>query len=156
MSRRHTTEEFIIKAQKIHDSKYNYSYVKYEGSYIKIFIGCKKHGKFQTTPASHLKGTGCPNCGVISRTKKSIKNTDWFIIKANEKHNKKYDYSRVNYIKYFTKIKIICKKHGEFEQTPASHMTGSGCPKCANKNVTTEEFINKAKKFMEMNMIIQK
>jgi hypothetical protein len=30
-----------------------------------------------------------------------------------------------------TKVKIICKKHGIFEQTPNGHCDGRGCPACA-------------------------
>jgi hypothetical protein len=29
-----------------------------------------------------------------------------------------------------TKVKIICDKHGEFEQIPHSHLYGIGCPNC--------------------------
>jgi len=29
-----------------------------------------------------------------------------------------------------TKIKIICKNHGEFTTTPNNHLRGSGCPSC--------------------------
>ncbi len=29
-----------------------------------------------------------------------------------------------------TKVTIICREHGEFEQRPNSHLRGSGCPKC--------------------------
>jgi hypothetical protein len=32
-----------------------------------------------------------------------------------------YDYSMVEYINYYTKIKIICKEHGQFEQTSNNH-----------------------------------
>ena len=39
-----------------------------------------------------------------------------FIDKATKIHNNFYDYSLVNYINSLTKIKIICPKHGEFEQ----------------------------------------
>jgi predicted GIY-YIG superfamily endonuclease len=53
-----------------------------------------------------------------------------FIIKANEIHGDKYDYSKTNYINRRTKIKIICPIHGEFEQNPGHHLNGSGCPKC--------------------------
>ena len=75
-----------------------------------------------------------------------------FINKAIAKHGDKYDYSRVNYINSKTKVCIICKEHGEFWQTPASHLYGRGCPKCALKNnylnntnrKTTEDFIKKA------------
>ena len=53
-----------------------------------------------------------------------------FIDKSNEIHSSKYDYSLVNYINNKTKVKIICKKHGIFEQTPTHHVRGSNCPKC--------------------------
>jgi protein-arginine kinase activator protein McsA len=69
-----------------------------------------------------------------------------FIIKANEKHGEKYDYSKLEYVDAHTKVCIICPKHGEFWQTPNSHLNGCGCPKCGgNKSLTTEEFIEKAK-----------
>ena len=51
-----------------------------------------------------------------------------FIEKANLVHNNKYDYSLVNYINNKTKVKIICKIHGAFEQIPDSHLRGRGCP----------------------------
>ena len=31
------------------------------------------------------------------------------------------------------KVIIICKKHGEFVQTPLVHLSGSGCPRCGIK-----------------------
>jgi hypothetical protein len=48
-------------------------------------------------------------------------------------HGDRYDYSKVEYVKYNTKIKIICKEHGEFEQTPKDHKKGHGCKECANE-----------------------
>lgn len=72
-------------------------------------------------------------------------NTVTFIKKASKTHNNKYDYSKVDYINYNSKVCIICPKHGEFWQTPKSHTCkkACGCPKCAGKNVTTEEFVKK-------------
>lgn len=58
--------------------------------------------------------------------------TEEFIEKANVKHNNEYDYSQVEYINNIVKIKIICKKHGIFEQIPNSHLNSRGCPKCGN------------------------
>ena len=55
-----------------------------------------------------------------------------FIEKSIRIHDNKYDYSEVNYINSKIKIKIICHKHGIFEQTPASHLSGRGCAKCGN------------------------
>ena len=57
--------------------------------------------------------------------------TKEFIKKAREVHGDRYDYSKVEYEGTSTKICIICKKHGEFWQTPYSHLNGHGCSKCA-------------------------
>lgn len=44
------------------------------------------------------------------------------------------------------KVKIICEKHGIFEQTPAHHMRGNGCQLCSeNKKMTNGDFIGKVK-----------
>lgn len=49
-------------------------------------------------------------------------------------HGDKYDYSKVDYNGANVKVCIICPKHGEFMQTPSSHLSGCGCPKCRNDN----------------------
>jgi len=71
-----------------------------------------------------------------------------FIKKASIIHNNKYDYSKVDYINTKTKVIIICPIHGEFLQTPNSHLKGRGCPNCKhtpkNKH-NTKWFIEKAR-----------
>ena len=69
-----------------------------------------------------------------------------FIKKSIEKHGDKYDYSKVKYINNNTKVIIICKKHGEFQQIPQKHyLEGNGCSKCSGKyQYTTNEWILKA------------
>ena len=72
-----------------------------------------------------------------------------FIKKAKEVHGDKYDYSKVEYKNYSTKVRIICKEdgHGEFFQNPGDHLSGKGCPDCGGRaKLTTEEFIKRAKK----------
>jgi len=134
------TEDFIKKSKIIHGDVYNYSKVKYNKAIINVIIICQKHGEFLQTPNSHLNGAGCHICG---GSKKS--NTKEFIEKAKEIHQNKYDYSKVEYINTDTKIIIICKEHGEFLQTPNSHLRGCGCIICGgHKKKTTEEFIVKA------------
>lgn len=58
-----------------------------------------------------------------------------FIEKAAHIHHGKYNYDMV--LKHFvdneTKIPIICPEHGEFWQSPHSHLRGHGCSKCADK-----------------------
>jgi very-short-patch-repair endonuclease len=57
-----TNEIFIEKAKQIHNNKYDYSLVKYNGYENKVIIICSKHGKFEQTPHNHLRDAGCPSC----------------------------------------------------------------------------------------------
>lgn len=69
-----------------------------------------------------------------------------FIEKANIKHGGKYSYHHVNYINAHDKVLITCPIHGDFLQTPNSHLNGKGCPKCnGGVSKTNKEFIEKAK-----------
>jgi len=71
-----------------------------------------------------------------------MKTTKQFIKEAIKLNRDRYDYSLVNYINSKTKIKIICKEHGEFEQRPDHHLNNHGCSKCSkNKKLTLIEFI---------------
>jgi len=72
--------------------------------------------------------------------------TKLFITKAVKIHKDRYDYSKVNYINAKTKITILCKEHGEFQQTPSNHLSNFNCQKCANNyKLDTDSFIEKAK-----------
>lgn len=56
-------------------------------------------------------------------------------------HGDKYDYSKVEYKGRKEKVAIICPIHGVFHQTIEGHLSGYGCPKCANNHkYTVEEF----------------
>jgi very-short-patch-repair endonuclease len=72
--------------------------------------------------------------------------TEKFIEKAIEKHGDKFDYSLAEYINAKTEVKIICKIHGEFEQTPKNHLRGNGCSGCKNNIKKPEsDFIDELK-----------
>jgi very-short-patch-repair endonuclease len=58
--------------------------------------------------------------------------TEEFIKICSEIHQNKYDYSKTEYIKKTSKVSIICRVHGMFEQIPRSHLLGHGCAKCAH------------------------
>ena len=74
-------------------------------------------------------------------------NREEFIEKARKVHGDKYDYSKVVYKNAITKVCIICPEHGEFWQEAYSHTKGCKCQACAgSKKLTTEEFIEKARK----------
>jgi len=120
-----TLNEFIIRANDFHKNKYDYSKVTKLNSSEKIEIICPDHGNFLQSHYQHLK-TGCEKCGA---DKKKTPLPD-FISKANKIHNNKYNYSLVKYKNSYTNIIITCPLHGEFQQTPNSHLSGSGCRSC--------------------------
>ena len=76
---------------------------------------------------------------------------DKFIEKAKSIHGDKYNYHESEYKTNKLKLKINCKIHGVFEQTPNLHLRGSGCPKCGEikrvetKILTKYKFIKKSK-----------
>ena len=142
--KRLTNKEFIEKARKIHGDFYDYSKVEYINKNTKVCIVCPIHGEFWQTPDNHLKGQNCPKCANTTRGNAFRSNKDEFIKKAREVHGDKYDYSKVEYTNINTKVCIICPIHGEFWQTPYSHLQGFGCKKCNGEVYDTVTFISKA------------
>jgi len=63
---------------------------------------------------------------------------------AENFHNLKYDYSKVDYKNVDTKVLIICPDHGEFLQTPYKHINmGQGCPKCKGVKLSKDRRFSK-------------
>ena len=146
-----STEDFIEKARSVHGDRYDYSKVDYKNNRIQVEIICKEHGSFFQTPYSHLKGCGCFPCSRNRANDMMRHSTEDFIKKAKEIHGDRYDYSKVEYVTINKNVTIICKEHGEFQQTPYSHLKSNGCNKCTFRDLgisqrsNTEDFIQKAK-----------
>lgn len=135
-------ETFIENAIRVHGHIYDYTGTRYINSKTKskFFCPIDGHGTFYQTPNNHLRGQGCPKCGGTGKL-----SADSFVRVSNKKHDYAYDYSLAQYVNNKTAIRIVCSKHGEFTQTPQSHMGGCGCPLCADvKTLTTEEFIRRS------------
>ena len=142
------TIDFIEKAKEIHGDKYDYSKTVYINGSTKVCIICPEHGEFWQMPYKHLQRQGCSKC-----SKKYNYTTDEWVQEAEKIHfDKKYDYSKVNYINNHTKVCIICPKHGEFNIRPNDMLNGQGCKLCGieknkiEKVSNTNIFIEKAKK----------
>ena len=69
--------------------------------------------------------------------------TEDIIKRAKLKYGEKYDYSKISYVNYNTKITIICKKHGEFKIRPDHFFEGCGCQKCSIENVSEKQRLSK-------------
>lgn len=143
---RHDTAEWIESAKRIHGDLYDYSKSRYKGTHRNIKIICHEtdeddeHGVFKQKAYLHLQGHGCPKCGGTTRL--TIK--EW-IVKAIETHGELYDYTHSTYKNNRTPVEIKCRIHGNITVNPKSHLTGTGCAKCAkNHPYTTEEWIERA------------
>lgn len=126
------SNEYFIDTLKIKGIFDKFIYLsEYETSNKKIKIQCRKCNLiFNQKPTAHLQGMGCPKCAGINRT------IEDFIEKGRKIHGDKYDYSLLE--NKFTKEsqKIICPKHGEFEQVMSYHLFGAGCKKCAREKIS--------------------
>jgi hypothetical protein len=137
-----TKADKIVKANKIHNHKYDYSNIgdnKIIG-YKKYKIICPIHGEFEQVFDEHLRGRGCQKCSIEKSRNDPILDT----INAKSIHSDKYSYElipMVSPIRWSDKQKIICPTHGEFEQIWNNHVRGYGCPRCVKKQSSFELLI---------------
>lgn len=68
--------------------------------------------------------------------KKGLYTSAYFIEKAVVVHGDKYKYDKTVYKLARIKVCITCPKHGDFYQTPNSHLNGNGCPSCGFEAVS--------------------
>ena len=139
MARKQTQQQFIIASSLKHHYKYDYSKIHYVNNNTLVTIICPVHGEFKQRPRAHIGGKGCYRCG----REACLYSTKEFIDAAIKVHGNVFDYSKIKYIHSWNKIKIICKKHGEFNQQASQHLRGSGCPTChlQSQCLTNEVFI---------------
>jgi hypothetical protein len=75
---------------------------------------------------------------------------DIYLKKAIEIHNNNYDYSLITQLpKRDTRVKIICRMHGEFEQSFHKHLCGDGCKRCANERLGRQRIEKASNKFKD-------
>ena len=141
MPKRVTTADFVLAGGETHDYLYDYSRAVYVAAKVPLTIICNVHGEFCCTPDNHLRQkSGCPDCG----GRKQLTQQQ-FETRSNDTHGKRYDYRDAVYRAMDTKVTIVCSQHGSFEQTPASHIRGSGCPACAGRGkMTLQRFRQKS------------
>ena len=117
MGKLKTTEEFINEAIKTHGDIYDYYY---------LYRSLCKNGILNKIRHEEINYM----CNKDSRYNQLT--TEDFIVRAKLKHGDRYDYSLVKYKNMGTNVKIICKKHGMFEQIAYHHLNNSNCPACSN------------------------
>lgn len=125
-----TTAEFIAKCKAVHGDKYDYSKTVYVSAHKPATITCPIHGDFEQIVRLHHMGCGCPSCGNILKRVNQLDTPEEFLALVRSVHGDKYDYTNANYTDNLAPVKIVCRTHGAFYQTPKDHKKGNGCPKC--------------------------
>jgi len=143
MSKKLTTEDFLIKARAVHGDKYDYSKVVYVGIYDFIIIICKIHGEFKQIAKDHLKGSGCQKCANIKVPNIKL-TTEEFICRAKEIYNNRFDLSKVNYVNSQTKVVVTCLIHGDFLTKPMDFLNGHSCAGCKSDKI--KEYFSEKRK----------
>ena len=148
-----TTEVFIARAAVVHNNKFTYADAVYTGWTKKITITCPVHGNFDQVARDHLHNRGCNKCGRAKVAANQTHTKETFILRANKVHNNKFDYSQVKYINARTAVTIKCPVHGEFSQTPYTHLSSKyGCILCGHiatgkhSRSSTDKFVTTAKR----------
>lgn len=144
-------EIFVEKSVKIHGYKYDYSGTEFISVYDRLNILCIDHGLFSQLARNHLTGSGCPKCAIAKISNELSSSKEDILNRFKIKHGDRYDYSLVEYKNSSTKIKIICRDHGVFEQLPQNHILGKGCELCSieyrasKRRYTINKFVDLAK-----------
>jgi hypothetical protein len=122
----YTQQTFLKRLNDQFGAYFDYSQVVFNGTRENVTLICPEHGKFDIKAKSLLESKhACAKCsGVTSFTKKD------FVDKANEVHDKLYNYQKVKFKNTKTNVLIVCKNHGSFSQSPHHHLAGQGCPSC--------------------------
>jgi ribosomal protein L34E len=154
-----TTEDFKERLLKIHgNTNINLDKVVYVNNSTNCIFVCPEHGDFKRTPVTAYQTIECPECQKERLHNMFAKTKDQFINESVNVHGEKYDYSKFVYNSCDIPGIIIChnidadgNEHGEFIQTPSTHLGGSGCPKCAKEHMwdkrerlTTEKYLLRA------------
>lgn len=152
MRKRVTTEIFIERSKAIHGDKYDYTNSEYIKSDTKVKIRCNGCGnEWEIHAYHHFRGRGCKKCGYDTRSNQRTRTNEEFVVLAKSIHGEKFEYL-TEYTLSHSPVKIKCLEcNTTFEQVAFSHLSGRGCRKCAdkelskNKCLSPEEFEEKCK-----------
>lgn len=132
-------ELFESKCLKAGRSKEEIDECGFTKMQMNVKFTCDKHGEYNISGFRASAGARCPKCSVEDAGRQKAKlSADKFTDRANTVHGGKYDYNKTEYIAAKKKVVITCQKHGDFTQSPDSHLRGNGCSSCSS-NVSKAE-----------------
>jgi hypothetical protein len=131
-------DDFKKHANKVHKERYIYKPFQYNNGKQIFELKCPQHGWFKQRASNHLEGRGCEKCATLVTSQKLRMSQGDFLEAARQVHGDLYDYKKSKYISFHSKLTIVCKVHGPFEQSAASHLSGNQCIKCGFAKVQAE------------------
>ena len=176
MASKFNKDQFLEKAKKKFQSKFEYNLDSYKSLSSKISVLCKEtdhfgkpHGWFKITAESHLKGKG--GCKVCQYSKKYLLRNKKILYICTKIH--KINTITANLILLMAKqrkIKCDVKEHPDFYMHPNNHLSNkAGCKLCGRKRSGNlgsftkhngknylEIFLKNAPKFIKINLTTQK
>ena len=133
---RHTTVEFISKAQQAHQFRYTYDVCNYVSAHKKVQITCPTHGVFSQTPSKHLRGAGCPSCANNVRLSYAV-----ILSRIERWHPNKFEVLPFSYENTKSKISLVCR---DCTLVASKTLCGweLGCVSC-NRKTQSESYSNR-------------
>ena len=131
-----TLEEIRQEVQKIHGDHFTVPDQEYVNNHIKMKFICNVHGEFFTRFSDinvAARGKGCPKCAKESRNNLLKKSLPEIREEVKKLHGDQFEVPEQEYINSHTKMKFICKVHGEIEarlNDIRKAPQGTGCNKC--------------------------
>lgn len=136
---RKNTQQLLNELIVASNNRYQFPNInsEYKNNKCKITAICPKHGEFKISINKLLQGQGCKKCAVETSANKKKLSEEELLQRFRKVHNEKYTYVDLSkvYKNIYSKIKIVCPIHGEFQQTVNDHLSGCGCPRCSESRL---------------------
>lgn len=133
-----TEAAFVARVREVHGDSLSVAPGTFTKMFARVKMVCEKHGVFEPLASNVVNNrSGCPKCaaelrGVQQRLTKGV-----FVARAEQVHGNRYGYEEAVVSDSTTPITIVCSTHGPFQQSPAKHLTGHGCPVCGVEKRTS-------------------
>ncbi len=154
-------EVSLLKLKETLPQRYpelNFDWDSYQGYELPISFECRDHGAGEARVSIldlAASKYGCQKCAL---EKKGVSKTSGYRASfeelADKKHNGRYSYYMESFVDSRTKMNIGCQDHGVFEQTPAEHLYGKGCPTCGALRAGQEKRELASERFEEVAIAI--
>lgn len=103
---------FIAIANQVHGAVYDYSLSEYRYAIEPVTILCKRHGKFEQTPSSHVNGQGCPKCANVGPSEAQLEIYEFLSGHINVELEYALDGTRKRLDLFIPRLNLAVEYHG--------------------------------------------